>query len=315
LDRREVRESYVPVVAPAHKRLGDILVQMGVLDPHQLQSALSQQAQWGASLGRILVERGFCSAENVLKGLAEQTGLPTIDLDTQALDSRLVFTMNVRAAERHRAVPLRLEGKRGEVLVVAASGPADLRTLDAILAISGKSRIVAYLADDLAIDRAIGKLYYGRQPAPAAAPPPRPLSKAAIQGEAELELDDRHEIPTLTPKPGAKPPAAPPPPVLLYGWSERAAGQLVNLVRGAGIDARAAVEEDVLNAGAADTVVTNTLALQALLPPRQRLLATVIIAGMPDDEDVQQAKSVGTSVYLRSPLNPEQLLAALKKGR
>src|SRR5579862_4872496 len=158
---------------------------MGVVDAMQLQAALGHHQQWGMRLGRALIERGFCRAEDVLRGLANQTGHPVIDLDLQPLDPRLVFTLNVKAAEKHRAVPLRLEGKRSEMLVVAVSGPAGLETMDAILAVSGKSRVIPYLADDEAIERAIGKLYYGRQPAAPRAPPPQPLNRAAITGENE----------------------------------------------------------------------------------------------------------------------------------
>src|ERR1700719_1557574 len=119
---------------------------MGVLDDLQLQAALGHQQQWGKSLGEALIERGFCKSEDVLKALSRQTGHPVIDLDSQPLDSRLVFTMNVKAAEKHRAVPLRLEGKRSEVLVVAVAAPAGMEALDAILAVSGKQRVVPYLA-------------------------------------------------------------------------------------------------------------------------------------------------------------------------
>jgi len=153
-------------VAVHRKKLGEILLELKVIDDLQLRTALGRQQNFGMRIGQALVEGGFCTSADVVKALSVQTGHQTIDLDAQALDSRLVFTMNVKAAEKHRALPLRLEGKRSEVLVVAAAGPADLETCDALLAVSGKQRLVVYLAEDEAITRAIGKLYYGRQPEP-----------------------------------------------------------------------------------------------------------------------------------------------------
>ncbi|HEX4620271.1 MAG TPA: hypothetical protein VH208_01775 [Myxococcaceae bacterium] len=306
------------------KKLGGILVEMGAVDELQLQAALGHHQQWGMRIGRALIERGFCKPEDVLRALAQQTGHPVIDLDMQPLDPRLVFTLNVKAAEKHRAVPLRLEGKRSEMLVVAVSGPAGLETMDAILAVSGKSRVIPYLADDEAIERAIGKLYYGRQPSAPKAPPPQPLNQAAITGEQELELEAEPATapsgapPVLTatrpPQPAAPTPAAPTV-VILFGWKEGVAKALGEMLARARLPSRVVDEEGLLECTVEDTVFSTALALEAVLPPRQRLPAFVIVSGMPEDEDMGQAKALGVNVYLRSPLNAEQLVKAVTGAR
>jgi type IV pilus assembly protein PilB len=316
-------------VPTQRKKLGEILVEMGALDGLQLQAGLGHHQQWGMKIGRALIERGFCRSEDVLRALAKQTGHPVIDLDLQPLDSRLVFTLNVKAAEKHRAIPLRLEGKRSEMLVVAVAGPAGMETMDAILAVSGKARVIPYLADDEAIERAIGKLYYNRQPSPPKAPPPTALNHAAITGEQELELELDQE-PATSPgtagppmlAPAQQPPArkaaaapAAPPVVLLYGWNEGVAKALGGMLARAGLRCRVVEDDDLMDCTAEDTVFSTSLSLEAVLPPRQRLPAWVIVAGMPEDEDMTQAKALGVNVYLRSPLNAEQLVKAVKGPR
>jgi type IV pilus assembly protein PilB len=312
-------------VPTQRKKLGQILVEMGAVDELQLQSAVGHHQQWGMRIGRALIERGFCKPEDVLRALAKQTGHPVIDLDMQPLDPRLVFTLNVKAAEKHRAVPLRLEGKRSEMLVVAVSGPAGLETMDAVLAVSGKSRVIPYLADDEAIERAIGKLYYGRQPSAPRAPPPQPLNRAAITGEQELELEGEPATvpggapPVLTAtrpsQPAAPAPAPSPTLVLLYGWKDGVAKALGEMLGRAHLPSRVVDEEGLLACTAGDTVFSTALALEAVLPPRQRLPAFLIVSGMPGDEDMGQAKALGVNVYLRSPLNAEQLVKAVTGAR
>ena len=288
---------------PVKKKLGELLVEAGAVDALQLQAALGHQQQWGVRIGRALIDRGFCKPADVLKALSLQTGHPAVDLDSATLDSRLAFALGVKAAEKHRAVPLRLEGKRSEVLVVAASAPAGMDTLDAIRAVSGKSRIVIQLADDEAIERAIGKLYYGRQPVAPAPPPPQPMNQVEIQGESEIELD-------------AGPPEARPAPgsVLVYGWKDTAAQAIVQMLQKASLGCRVANEDEVMKCTARDVLVTTSLSLEALLPPGKKLPGTVVVAGMPNDEDMQQARGLGATMYLRSPLNTEQLVAAVKRG-
>ncbi|WP_224240552.1 GspE/PulE/PilB domain-containing protein [Hyalangium gracile] len=155
------------------KRLGDILLERGVVDSLQLQSALAFQRQWGLPLGKVVVDQGFAGAREVFSALEEQTGIPAVDLDSQLLDRRLARLVPVKVAECYRVVPLRLEGTRDSVLVVAIAAPASLDALDVVKSVSGKGRVVPRLATDAAINRAIGRLYRGEvyaTPTPAASP-------------------------------------------------------------------------------------------------------------------------------------------------
>jgi hypothetical protein len=143
------------------KRLGDILLAHGAVDGLQLQSALAFQRQWGVPLGQVVVDQHFCTARQVLAALAEQTGVPAVDLDGETLNPALAKLVSQKVAETHRVVPLRLEGPRESVLVVAIAAPASMVALDAVKSVSGKSRVSPRLATDAAIQRAIGRLYRG----------------------------------------------------------------------------------------------------------------------------------------------------------
>ena len=55
-------------------RLGEVLVQHGVVTPQQLQVALEEQRQTGRPIGEIIVERGFAPGPMVAQALATQRG-------------------------------------------------------------------------------------------------------------------------------------------------------------------------------------------------------------------------------------------------
>jgi type IV pilus assembly protein PilB len=145
------------------KRLGDILLEQGAVDALQLHSALAYQRKWGVPLGQVVVDQRFCTAQQVLEALAKQVGMEMVDLDAQAPEAQLTYLIPEKVAEAHRVVPLKLEvrGPRDAVLVVAIAAPASLASLDAVKSVSGKSRVVAKLATDAAIRRAIGRMYRG----------------------------------------------------------------------------------------------------------------------------------------------------------
>ncbi len=133
------------------KPLGEILLGMGAIDSLKLKSALAFQRQWGTPLGRALVENNLCSREQVLVGLARQAGMSVIDLST---------------------------------VQPSAAALASIDALDAVRSVSGKSRVVAHLAHDEAIERAIAKHFQGVS----SAEPASEGTAARPQSELEFEL-------------------------------------------------------------------------------------------------------------------------------
>jgi type IV pilus assembly protein PilB len=142
------------------KRLGDMLWDRGLVDSLQLRAALGFHNKWGVPLGQVVADMGFCKPEQVLAVLAQQLGLGTVALDQEPVDAGLAERVPVRLAEACRVVPLRVEGPRGSVLVVASVAPASPEALDRVASLTGYARVVPLLATDAAIRRAIDRLYY-----------------------------------------------------------------------------------------------------------------------------------------------------------
>src|SRR5207245_1942777 len=87
------------------RRLGEILMDAGVLDEMQLKAALSEQRKWGGKLGRTLVEMGFVDEDSMTLALSRQLNLPVGNLDGQGPPAEVVQSTRVDSAARPRPTP------------------------------------------------------------------------------------------------------------------------------------------------------------------------------------------------------------------
>src|ERR1700709_1803727 len=95
---------------PPRKRLGQLLTELGVVDEHQLQSALGHQKQWGGKLGAILVQKGFCKEEEVVSALSRHLGMPRVKLAEQTVDPRAIKFVSKMIAEKLHVFPYEVAG-------------------------------------------------------------------------------------------------------------------------------------------------------------------------------------------------------------
>ncbi len=123
-----------PLLKP-RPRLGDLLVRQGFLTNERLQAALKLQAESGASrlLGEVLIEREFCTEEQVLECLAIEFKLPFVRLDAHLFDPKVVELLPREVLEKNLVLPL---FKLRETLTVAVAEPSDIFLLDRLKSIA-----------------------------------------------------------------------------------------------------------------------------------------------------------------------------------
>lgn len=159
----------------ARKRLGEILIQAGVLKENGLASALSEQRRWGGHLGNILVEMGLVPEDIMVHALSRQLNLPMVRLTDVQIPREVIALVSGELAEQHRLVPFKVEGK---FLDVAMSDPTNLGIVDE-LRIRTQLNVRPYLAGPRAIQRMLATHYgrggpdfgYGISTDPASLPP------------------------------------------------------------------------------------------------------------------------------------------------
>jgi type IV pilus assembly protein PilB len=141
----------------ARKRLGEILVQAGVLSESQLRAALGEQRRWGGPLGRILVDMKLVNEDAMVQALSHQLNFPTVNLDQRKIEMSVLDLVSADLADQHAVVPFNVQGK---FLDVAMSDPTNLGIIDE-LRIRTRMNVRPYLAGPKMIERAVAR-YYGR---------------------------------------------------------------------------------------------------------------------------------------------------------
>ena len=91
---------------PKRQRLGEILVEHNLLLPEQLEAALVRQKQLGHRLGQVLIEMGLISYDAVAEVLSQQTGVPHIWLRKGLVDPKIVEILSREKAEAACVIPM-----------------------------------------------------------------------------------------------------------------------------------------------------------------------------------------------------------------
>ena len=115
---------------PQKIRLGDLLIQQGLLTEEQLKIALDEQKRTGRKLGRVFVESGYVTEAGISQALARQLRIPFIELKSFTPRAELIKLLPEAPARRFRALVL------GEMpdgrLQIGMSDPTDLQAYDEI---------------------------------------------------------------------------------------------------------------------------------------------------------------------------------------
>ena len=72
------------------KKLGDTLVKKGVITSAQLTQALAEQKRTGERLGRVLVNLGFITEQEMIEFLGAQMEIPPINLDNYLIEPQII---------------------------------------------------------------------------------------------------------------------------------------------------------------------------------------------------------------------------------
>ncbi len=110
-------------------RIGRLLIANGLISDEQLETALQEQKKRGRKLGQMLVELGYLSEERLLEFLAEQLGIPFVDLRHYHFNPDVAQRLPETHARRFRAVILEDAGRD---FVVGMVDPTDVFAADEV---------------------------------------------------------------------------------------------------------------------------------------------------------------------------------------
>ena len=173
------------------KRLGEILLEAGIINESQLQQALEYQQMWGQRLGSALVAKGFISEEMLMRVLGSTLNMPIVDISRIRVAPDVVKAVPARLAEKYDLVPIALESKGGgrQTLIIAMADPLNIEAVDQLKFTTGFN-IRPVLSTISGIAEALKK-YYGANVPSRAAPKGGDEKMTLIQrggGERTIDL-------------------------------------------------------------------------------------------------------------------------------
>ncbi|WP_141588747.1 general secretion pathway protein GspE [Myxococcus sp. AB056] len=143
------------------KKIGELLVEAGVVTEEQVRAALGRRGAFGSQrLGEVLVAQGLCTPTHIAQALSAQHALPFVALPEE-IPANVVSLVSLDFQSEHRIVPFRMEVEgRSERILVAVDDPADVTLVDELrFQLRKQMRVFVAASDDLdaALARARGE--------------------------------------------------------------------------------------------------------------------------------------------------------------
>ena len=143
-------------------RLGDVMMDEGIITLDQLNQALTKQQETKHKLGETLVELGFASERQIATALSRQLGLEMVDPNRVNIrESILNLVKDHTVLKRSLVIPFDFDEYDSRYLKVAMADPMDIKVIDDLTLLTGMqiSPCIATTTDILAaIDKYFGNL-------------------------------------------------------------------------------------------------------------------------------------------------------------
>jgi len=152
------------------RRIGDILLEMGFIDPDQLEMAVMENKKTGSMIGDVLLRLDWITEEQLQMAIAVQSGAKILDTEEVLVDQALIAKIPQEFVSSHGIFPFQREG---QLIKAATTNPFDVIAKDNLARLTGL-QVETFIAPKEWITNAI-ELYY----------------KTALTIDADVELITR----------------------------------------------------------------------------------------------------------------------------
>ena len=172
------------------KRIGEVLLERGMINQHQLEKALEHQQQHGGLMGQILIQLGFVNEEEIALALTAQYGFPYLPLENYEIEGGLIGTIPEAVARQYCLIPI---DRIGNALTVAMADPTNVQANEEIELLT-KCVVQTFVSTPSDIGRALEKLYKsGANHHAPAANPSQPARHGPPGERAGTPEEKRHD--------------------------------------------------------------------------------------------------------------------------
>ena len=140
------------------KKLGEMLIDAGMITEEMLAQALTDQKKIGIKLGELLIQQGIIDEDRIIDVISKQLKIEKYDAQKYPFDDNLTTLLPPETAQKYKAVPL---VKRGHLLTIAMTDPMDINALDAIEVMTNME-VEPVVCSEREFNQLISSLY-GRQ--------------------------------------------------------------------------------------------------------------------------------------------------------
>ena len=139
----------------AKSRLGEMLIEAGLLTEEALRKALQDQPKSHLKLGQLLARRGLVGEGDLAEIVSRQLNIERYHPDHYPIDLSLAQFIPIELAQQHQIAPVR---KKGRLLTIATIDPLDIHTLDTIEMLTG-CEVEPAIGTEREINQLISSLY------------------------------------------------------------------------------------------------------------------------------------------------------------
>lgn len=131
----QLQREEIPQRRAGKKRTGEILIEMGLITPLQLEEALNEQKTSHLRLGEILMSQGLLTGIELTEALARRFGVQFVDLGAMKIDASAANLITEKDARRYAAVPISYVDDH--TVLVAMVDPANIFAIDDLRILTG----------------------------------------------------------------------------------------------------------------------------------------------------------------------------------
>lgn len=104
------------------RMLGSILIKKGIINSEKLEQALEQQKESDERLGKILIQLGYATEEDILSCVSIQAGIPYVALEGYNINLKAARRLSREFAEKNSMLII---DQIGDLMLAAVTEPMD----------------------------------------------------------------------------------------------------------------------------------------------------------------------------------------------
>lgn len=176
-------------------RLGDLLINQGIINEEQLQKGLEIQKEKGCKLGEALVESNIVAEETIVKILGEQLRLAYVDLSNAKIEDEILDLVPSSLLKKHMMIPFEYAEDNPNVIRVAMVDPLDIEAVDDVNIVTNL-QVETVITTRRSLNMALDK-YFGQKEVITAVDEYTKEKEAKLEESEELYNEDVNSSPIV----------------------------------------------------------------------------------------------------------------------